>query len=232
MTRPTRGGTAGSATRTSWASSRRRRCRSSSPGPCAPSSAWRAGSAGRSWWRTSCSGPATSRWRCGCCSTGTSPRRCSSLRFPTPLRDAVATFDIPYGTIERATDGEEEPGQRWVDVSADGAGLAVLNRLEVRVSTCSAARSASPPCDPRSTPTTSRASPRPAFATSSWTWASSGSASPCSPIAAAGRTPACSAAPRCTTSGRARCSSRITTGRCRCGRRMRASSPSTSCSGP
>ena len=55
------------------------------------------------------------------------PAKMLKLRFPTPLRDAVATFDIPYGTIERATDGDEEPGQRWVDVSADGAGLAVLN---------------------------------------------------------------------------------------------------------
>ena len=55
------------------------------------------------------------------------PAKMLKLRFPTQLQDAVATFDIPYGTIERATEGEEEPGQRWVDVTADGSGLAVLN---------------------------------------------------------------------------------------------------------
>jgi alpha-mannosidase len=55
------------------------------------------------------------------------PARMLKLRFPSGLERPVATFDIPYGTIERATDGEEEPGQRWVDVSAGTAGLAVLN---------------------------------------------------------------------------------------------------------
>ncbi|HKF85305.1 MAG TPA: glycoside hydrolase family 38 C-terminal domain-containing protein [Candidatus Limnocylindrales bacterium] len=55
------------------------------------------------------------------------PAKLLKLRFPTALSDPVATFDIPYGTIERSTDGEEEPGQRWVDVTAGGAGLAVLN---------------------------------------------------------------------------------------------------------
>jgi alpha-mannosidase len=63
------------------------------------------------------------------------------LRFATSLADPRATFEIPYGTIERATEGDEEPGQRWVDVSGlprrthgdetqgegDVFGLAVLN---------------------------------------------------------------------------------------------------------
>ena len=49
------------------------------------------------------------------------------LRFPTSLTDPVATFEIPYGVIERATDGDEEPGQRWVDISDGETGLAVLN---------------------------------------------------------------------------------------------------------
>jgi alpha-mannosidase len=53
--------------------------------------------------------------------------RMLKLRFPSGLDGGVATFDIPYGTIERPTDGEEEPGQRWVDVSTGTAGLAVLN---------------------------------------------------------------------------------------------------------
>jgi alpha-mannosidase len=55
------------------------------------------------------------------------------LRFPTLIEARQATYEIPYGTIERQANGQEEPGQRWVDVSglipgADGPfGLAVLN---------------------------------------------------------------------------------------------------------
>lgn len=56
----------------------------------------------------------------------------TKLRFPTALREATATYEIPYGHLERAVDGGEEPGQSWVDVSGvlpDGtrAGLAVVN---------------------------------------------------------------------------------------------------------
>lgn len=34
---------------------------------------------------------------------------------------------MPYGHIERPANGDEEPGQAWVNVSGDGAGLSVLN---------------------------------------------------------------------------------------------------------
>jgi alpha-mannosidase len=54
------------------------------------------------------------------------------LRFPTRLEDTVATYEIPYGIAQRPANGEEEPGQRWVDASGGLAGsgrfgLAVLN---------------------------------------------------------------------------------------------------------
>ncbi|HZR94152.1 MAG TPA: glycoside hydrolase family 38 C-terminal domain-containing protein [Gaiellaceae bacterium] len=49
------------------------------------------------------------------------------LRYPTPLAADEATFETPYGHIVRAADGTEQPGQSWVDVSAGGRGLAVLN---------------------------------------------------------------------------------------------------------
>ena len=39
------------------------------------------------------------------------------LRFPVNLQDTAATFEIPYGQIERPTNGEEEPFQSWVDLS-------------------------------------------------------------------------------------------------------------------
>jgi alpha-mannosidase len=53
------------------------------------------------------------------------------MRFPTALTDVTATHAIPYGHIERATDGHETVSHSWVDVSGtlDGrpAGLSVLN---------------------------------------------------------------------------------------------------------
>jgi len=49
------------------------------------------------------------------------------LRYPTGLGAEKGTFQAPYGFVERAASGDEEPGQAWVDVSAAGAGLAVLN---------------------------------------------------------------------------------------------------------
>ncbi|HYH92977.1 MAG TPA: glycoside hydrolase family 38 C-terminal domain-containing protein [Candidatus Saccharimonadales bacterium] len=68
--------------------------------------------------------------------------RMLKLRYPTAVADPVATYEIPYGAIERPADGDEEPGQRWIDVSGplqrgepkgpdvdEGAtgGLAILN---------------------------------------------------------------------------------------------------------
>ena len=54
------------------------------------------------------------------------------LRFATRVTEPAATYEIPYGTIERPPDGDEEPGQRWIDVSGPAGpagvlGLAVLN---------------------------------------------------------------------------------------------------------
>lgn len=58
------------------------------------------------------------------------------LRFPTRLTGTTATYEIPYGAIQRPADGGEEPGQRWIDVAgslpdAEGTfGLAVLNNAK------------------------------------------------------------------------------------------------------
>jgi alpha-mannosidase len=43
--------------------------------------------------------------------------RMLKLAFPGNVKEARATYEIPYGYIERATNGEEEPGQQWIDVS-------------------------------------------------------------------------------------------------------------------
>jgi len=62
--------------------------------------------------------------------------RMLKLSVPTRVAQGEATFEIPYGAIMRPQSGDEEPAQRWVDVSgvlADGAqagtrcGVALLN---------------------------------------------------------------------------------------------------------
>jgi alpha-mannosidase len=49
------------------------------------------------------------------------------LRVPTAIETGRATFEVPYGHLEREAGGDEEPAQAWVDVSAAGVGLSVLN---------------------------------------------------------------------------------------------------------
>ncbi len=49
-------------------------------------------------------------------------RRALKLRFPVNVDAARATFEIPYGHLERVANGEEEPGQSWVDVSGTSQG--------------------------------------------------------------------------------------------------------------
>jgi len=39
------------------------------------------------------------------------------LRFPLNLEQAAVTYEIPYGSIMRPADGDEQPGQSWLDVS-------------------------------------------------------------------------------------------------------------------
>ncbi|MCP9487791.1 MAG: hypothetical protein MSC30_18280 [Gaiellaceae bacterium MAG52_C11] len=49
------------------------------------------------------------------------------LRYPTSVETDAATFETPYGHLERPASGDEEPGQSWVDVSDAGRGLTVIN---------------------------------------------------------------------------------------------------------
>jgi alpha-mannosidase len=49
------------------------------------------------------------------------------LRYPTSVDPERATYETPYGHLERATSGHEEPGQSWVDVAGGDRGLAVMN---------------------------------------------------------------------------------------------------------
>jgi alpha-mannosidase len=51
--------------------------------------------------------------------------------FPVDVESPAATYETSYGHIVRATNGEEEPGQRWLDVSGtrngNDFGVTVLN---------------------------------------------------------------------------------------------------------
>ena len=49
------------------------------------------------------------------------------LAFPVPFQTDHWTAEVPYGTVERATNGEEEPVQQWVDLGVGQRGLAVAN---------------------------------------------------------------------------------------------------------
>jgi len=57
--------------------------------------------------------------------------RMLKFSFPVDIDSPVAVYEIPYGNIERETNGNEEPGQRWVDVSGKSGsgiyGLTVIN---------------------------------------------------------------------------------------------------------
>lgn len=41
------------------------------------------------------------------------------LSFPVNLENAKATYEIPYGFIDRPVNGEEQPGQQWLDISGN-----------------------------------------------------------------------------------------------------------------
>jgi alpha-mannosidase len=48
--------------------------------------------------------------------------RILKLRVPTRVREGEATFEIPYGAIVRPPTGDEQPAQRWVDLSGCAGG--------------------------------------------------------------------------------------------------------------
>jgi alpha-mannosidase len=51
--------------------------------------------------------------------------------FPVEVESPAATYETPYGHIVRATNGDEDPGQRWIDLSGQRNGttygLTVVN---------------------------------------------------------------------------------------------------------
>jgi alpha-mannosidase len=55
------------------------------------------------------------------------PLKLLKLRYPTSVDTDEATYETPYGHLVRPANGDEEPGQSWVDVSGPDRGLAVCN---------------------------------------------------------------------------------------------------------
>ncbi|HUV04951.1 MAG TPA: glycoside hydrolase family 38 C-terminal domain-containing protein [Armatimonadota bacterium] len=49
------------------------------------------------------------------------------VAFPVNVTDGKATFEIPFGSIERPANGNEVPAQKWIDLSAGDYGVGLLN---------------------------------------------------------------------------------------------------------
>jgi len=49
------------------------------------------------------------------------------VAFPVNVADGKATFEIPFGSIERPANGQEVPAQKWIDVSGADYGVSLLN---------------------------------------------------------------------------------------------------------
>lgn len=49
------------------------------------------------------------------------------VAFPVDVTNGKASFEIPFGTIERPTNGDEAPSQKWIDLSGNGYGVSILN---------------------------------------------------------------------------------------------------------
>jgi len=43
--------------------------------------------------------------------------RMLKLAFPVNVQEPNITYEIPYGVLSRPANGEEEPGQRWIDIT-------------------------------------------------------------------------------------------------------------------
>ncbi|HPA47629.1 MAG TPA: glycoside hydrolase family 38 C-terminal domain-containing protein [bacterium] len=49
------------------------------------------------------------------------------IAFPLELENPTVNYDDPYAVTTRPADGLEYPAQKWVDLSSDGYGVALLN---------------------------------------------------------------------------------------------------------
>ncbi len=59
------------------------------------------------------------------------PQTMLKLKFPVNFNFRKPTYEIPYGYIEKSANGEEEPGQTWVDFSGEHFKNGVLYGLGI-----------------------------------------------------------------------------------------------------
>lgn len=59
--------------------------------------------------------------------TGSESGPMLKVAFPINVPDGKATFEIPFGSIERPANGNEVPAQKWIDVSGADYGVSLLN---------------------------------------------------------------------------------------------------------
>lgn len=52
------------------------------------------------------------------------------VAFASALKNPKATFEIPFGSIERPKDGSECVGQKWADISDSDYGVSILNNCK------------------------------------------------------------------------------------------------------
>jgi alpha-mannosidase len=55
------------------------------------------------------------------------PKHLLKWRVPVALESPTGHVEVPFGSVERAVSGAEEPGQSWIDLAGAEAGLAVIN---------------------------------------------------------------------------------------------------------
>lgn len=53
--------------------------------------------------------------------------RMLKFEFPLDLNDPIATYDAAYAAVTAPTDGAENPGQKWIDVSDMDYGVSLIN---------------------------------------------------------------------------------------------------------
>ncbi|MDH7602272.1 MAG: glycoside hydrolase family 38 C-terminal domain-containing protein [Armatimonadota bacterium] len=62
--------------------------------------------------------------------TNKAPSPMIKVAFPVGLSQPRAAFEIPFGCIERPTNGAEVPAQKWIDLSDERYGVGLLNNCK------------------------------------------------------------------------------------------------------
>lgn len=53
------------------------------------------------------------------------------IKYPVNVNFSRPTYEIPYGYIEKSANGEEEPGQKWFDLTGEHSGKPIMYGLAI-----------------------------------------------------------------------------------------------------